>query len=161
MLSALEKEQKRDAKLQRDALKFKANIAIPRPGTSAKPADLPVLKKHGIELSDLIYVRLEDLKDNPLNEYPPLSDAELVELTEDIKEKGILIALILKPDGTIVCGHNRKRAGINAGLERGPAQQILSLLTPELERDIMKSENDRRRGGHWSRQALLMNIKGQ
>ena len=35
---------------------------------------------------------------------------------------------------------------------RGPAQQILSELTPDLERDIMKSENDRRRGGQWSKE---------
>ena len=148
-----DKQKKRDEKFQREVEKFKANIAIPRPGTgSTISSDLPVLKKHGIELSDILHLTLADLKDNPLNEYPPLSDEELVELTEDIREKGILIALIVKQDGTIVCGHNRKRAGIAAGLARGPAQQILSELTPELERDIMKSENDRRRGGQWSKE---------
>lgn len=148
-----EKQKKRDERFQKEVEKFKANIAIPRPGTgSTLTSDLPVLKKHGIELSDILHLTLADLKDNPLNEYPPLSDEELAELTEDIREKGILIALIVKQDGTIVCGHNRKRAGINAGLVRGPAQQILSELTPELERDIMKSENDRRRGGQWSKQ---------
>ena len=148
-----EKQKKRDERFQKEVEKFKANIAIPRPGTGyTLTSDLPVLKKHGIELSDILHLTLADLKDNPLNEYPPLSDEELAELTEDIREKGILIALIVKQDGTIVCGHNRKRAGINAGLVRGPAQQILSELTPELERDIMKSENDRRRGGQWSKQ---------
>jgi hypothetical protein len=154
MLTELEKEQKREAKLKRDIAKFKANIAIPRPGTSGAilQTDIPVLEKHGIELSDILYLTLADLRDNPLNQYPPLSDEELEELTEDIREKGILIALIVKQDGTIVCGHNRKRAGIKAGLVRGPAQQILSALTPELERDIMKSENDRRRGGQWSKE---------
>ncbi len=146
------KEQKREEKLQRDIEKFKANIAIPRPGTGSVSTDLPVLEKHGIELSDILYLTLADLRDNPLNEYPPLPDDELAELTEDIRQKGILIALIVKQDGTIVCGHNRKRAGIAAGLVRGPAQQILSELTPELERDIMKSENDRRRGGQWSKE---------
>jgi hypothetical protein len=146
------KEQKREEKLQRDIEKFKANIAIPRPGTGVSATDLPVLEKHGIELSDILYLTLADLRDNPLNEYPPLPDDELAELTEDIRQKGILIALIVKQDGTIVCGHNRKRAGIAAGIVRGPAQQILSELTPELERDIMKSENDRRRGGQWSKE---------
>ncbi len=152
-MNAQEKARKREERFQREVEKFKANIAIPRPGTSAIPAaDLPVLKKHGIELSDILYLTLADLKDNPLNEYPPLADDELAELTEDIRQKGILIALIVKQDGTIVCGHNRKRAGIAAGLVRGPAQKILSELTPELERDIMKSENDRRRGGQWSKE---------
>ncbi len=147
------KAKKREDRFNREVQKFNANIAIPRPGTAAMSAgDLPVLEKHGIELSDILYLTLADLRDNPLNEYPPLPDDELAELTEDIRQKGILIALIVKQDGTIVCGHNRKRAGIAAGLVRGPAQQILSQLTPELERDIMKSENDRRRGGQWSKE---------
>lgn len=147
------KAKKREDRFNREVRKFNENISIPRPGTSATPsADLPVLKKHGIELSDILYLTLADLQDNPLNEYAPLADDELAELTEDIRQKGILVALIVKQDGTIVCGHNRKRAGIAAGLVRGPAQQILSELTPELERDIMKSENDRRRGGQWSKE---------
>ncbi len=153
MTSEEQKTKKREERFNREVQKFNENIAIPRPGTSAvQGTDLPVLEKHGIELSDILYLTLADLRDNPLNEYPPLADAELAELTEDIRQKGILIALIVKQDGTIVCGHNRKRAGIAAGLVRGPAQQILSELTPELERDIMKSENDRRRGGQWSKE---------
>lgn len=52
----------------------------------------------------------------------------------------------------IVCGHNRHTAAIAAGLERVPVQRILSPLTDALEREIMKSENDRRRGGNWSRE---------
>lgn len=52
----------------------------------------------------------------------------------------------------IVCGHNRYTAAIAAGLERVPVQRILSPLTDALEREIMKSENDRRRGGNWSRE---------
>jgi hypothetical protein len=153
MTSEEQKAKNREDRFNREVKKFNENIAIPRPGTgSVSVTDLPVLEKHGIELSDILYLTLADLRDNPLNEYPPLADDELAELTEDIRQKGILIALIVKQDGTIVCGHNRKRAGIAAGLVRGPAQQILSELTPELERDIMKSENDRRRGGQWSKE---------
>lgn len=153
MTSEEQKAKNREDRFNREVQKFNENIAIPRPGTSGvQVTDLPVLEKHGIELSDILYLTLADLRDNPLNEYPPLPDDELAELTEDIRQKGILIALIVKQDGTIVCGHNRKRAGIAAGLVRGPAQQILSELTPELERDIMKSENDRRRGGQWSKE---------
>lgn len=153
MTSEEQKAKKREDRFNREVQKFNENIAIPRPGTSGvQITDLPALDKHGIELSDILYLTLADLRDNPLNEYSPLPDDELAELTEDIRQKGILIALIVKQDGTIVCGHNRKRAGIAAGLVRGPAQQILSELTPDLERDIMKSENDRRRGGQWSKE---------
>ncbi len=67
--------------------------------------------------------------------------------------------IITKPDGTIVCGHNRHRAAGEAGLERVPVQQILSPLSVELEKDIMKSENDRRRGGRWSKEQKEKFIK--
>ena len=162
MTSEEQKAKNRETRFNREVQKFNENIAIPRPGTSGvQITDLPVLEKHGIELSDILYLTLADLRDNPLNEYPPLPDEELAELTEDIRQKGILIALIVKQDGTIVCGHNRKRAGIAAGLVRGPAQQILSELTPELERDIMKSENDRRRGGQWSKEQKEQFVREQ
>jgi len=137
---------------KREIEKFKANIAIPRPGTSVLPEALPVLVRHGIDLSDILYLPLAQLQDNPLNEYPPLPEEELAELESDIREKGILVPLIVKLDGVIVCGHNRKAAAIRAGLERAPVQQILSPLSAALEKDIMKSENDRRRGGRWSKE---------
>lgn len=156
MLTAEEKtakEKKREERFNREVEKFKANIAIPRPGTSSsQPQNLPVLEKHGIELSDILYLPLADFKDNPLNDYPPLPEDELEELTQDIREKGILVPLIVKLDGTLVCGHNRKAAGLRAGVDRAPVQQILSPLSAALEKDIMKSENDRRRGGRWSKE---------
>lgn len=148
-----EKQKKREERRKREVEKFKANIAIPRPGTSSsQPLVLPVLEKHGVELSDILYLPLADLRDNPLNDYPPLPEDELEELTQDIREKGILVPLIAKLDGTLVCGHNRKAAGLRAGVDRAPVQQILSPLSAALEKDIMKSENDRRRGGRWSKE---------
>lgn len=148
-----DKQKKREERRRREVEKFKANIAIPRPGTSSsQPLVLPVLEKHGVELSDILYLPLADLRDNPLNDYPPLPEDELEELTADIREKGILVPLIAKLDGTLVCGHNRKAAGLRAGVDRAPVQQILSPLSAALEKDIMKSENDRRRGGRWSKE---------
>jgi ParB-like chromosome segregation protein Spo0J len=145
-----DKEKAREERLRRDAERFRENISIPRPGTKA-PIDVPVLERHGIELSDVLYVPTSTLSANPLNDYPPLAAPEMAELVADIKEKGILVPLISRPDGVIVCGHNRHTAAMAAGLERVPVQRILSPLTDELEREIMKSENDRRRGGNWSR----------
>lgn len=147
-----DKEKAREERLRRDAERFRENISIPRPGTKAVTADVPVLKRHGIELSDVLYVPTSTLSASPLNDYPPLAAPEMAELVTDIKEKGILVPLISRPDGVIVCGHNRHRAALTAGLERVPVQRILSPLTDALEREIMKSENDRRRGGNWSRE---------
>ncbi|EHQ04621.1 ParB domain protein nuclease [Leptonema illini DSM 21528] len=147
---SIDKEKAREERLRRDAERFRENISIPRPGTKA-PVDVPVLERHGIELSDVLYVPTSTLVANPLNDYPPLAAPEMAELVTDIKEKGILVPLISRPDGVIVCGHNRHRAALTAGLERVPVQRILSPLTDDLEREIMKSENDRRRGGNWSR----------
>ncbi len=150
---SIDKEKAREERLRRDAERFRENISIPRPGTKTSvAADLPVLKRHGIELSDVLYVATSTLAANPLNDYPPLAAPEMAELVTDIKEKGILVPLISRPDGVIVCGHNRHTAAIAAELERVPVQRILSPLTDELEREIMKSENDRRRGGNWSRE---------
>ena len=148
-----DKQKRSEERRRREVEKFKANIAIPRPGTSSsQPLALPVLEKHGVELSDILYLPLAELRDNPLNDYPPLPEDELEELTADIREKGILVPLIAKLDGTLVCGHNRKAAGLRAGVDRAPVQQILSPLSAALEKDIMKSENDRRRGGRWSKE---------
>ncbi len=150
---ATDKATSSEDRLRRDAERFRENIRIPRPGTKTpSTADVPVLERHGIELSDVLYVATSTLVANPLNDYPPLASPEMAELVTDIKEKGILVPLISRPDGVIVCGHNRHRAALTAGLERVPVQRILSPLTDDLEREIMKSENDRRRGGNWSRE---------
>jgi len=150
---ATDKATSREDRLRRDVERFRENIRIPRPGTKTpSTADLPVLERHGIELSDVLYVATSTLVANPLNDYPPLAAPEMAELVSDIQEKGILVPLISRPDGVIVCGHNRHRAALTAGLARVPVQRILSPLTDDLEREIMKSENDRRRGGNWSRE---------
>lgn len=145
-------DTEKNERRKREIEKFKANIAIPRPGSAVQPEALPVLVHHGIDLSDILYLPLAELQDNPLNEYPALPEEELAELESDIREKGILVPLIVKLDGVIVCGHNRKAAALRAGLKRAPVQQILSPLSAALEKDIMKSENDRRRGGRWSKE---------
>jgi ParB-like chromosome segregation protein Spo0J len=100
----------------------------------------------------------EQLKENPLNTYAPLSDDELSELMEDIREKGIIVSLIAKKIGNemiLLCGHNRRRAAARLKLPKVPVQLILSPLTPKLEKEIMHSENDLRRGGSWSKEKKI------
>jgi hypothetical protein len=152
-MTAVTDREKREA---REIEKMKEAFSAPRPGglraSLAETGAESTLARHGIELSDILYLRTDSLKPNPNNEYPPLEPDEMAELVQDIGEKGILVPLITKPDGVIVCGHNRHRAAQEAGLERIPVQQIVSAISAELEKDIMKSENDRRRGGKWSKE---------
>ena len=113
------------------------------------PQNVEEVQVGGLRLSQIEYVSPEVLTPNPLNEYPPLAEDEMAELMEDITDKGILVSLLAKPDGVLLCGHNRRVAALSLALPLVPLQRVLSPLTPEEEKDIMRSENDRRRGGNW------------
>jgi ParB-like chromosome segregation protein Spo0J len=106
-----------------------------------------------IDLSGILWIDPERLRENPHNEYPPLSGEELLELARDIAEKGVLVPLIVRvSEDVLICGHNRRRASIEAKEPKVPVQRVLRLLSEEEEREIMRSENDRRRGGSWSKE---------
>jgi hypothetical protein len=105
-----------------------------------------------IDLSGILWIDPERLRENPHNEYPPLSGEELLELARDIAEKGVLVPLIVRvSEDVLICGHNRRRASIEAKEPKVPVQRVLRLLSEEEEREIMRSENDRRRGGGWTK----------
>ena len=151
---------KKAARDKKDAARFMENLAVERPGTKRpeikqtaieSKQSAKKLKQQGLELSDIFYVDPRRLKPNPLNEYPPLEDEELAELSADIAEKGVLVPLLARTDDVLICGHNRRVAAIKAGKDLVPLQRVIGNLSPELQRDIMKSENDRRRGGAWSK----------
>lgn len=150
-----EKEKRRAVRIEREAAAFAENLATPRPGGVAAPSAYESVEKRGLEISDVLYVDPRALSPNPLNDYPPLAEDELAELAADMDEKGVLIPLLARTDLVLICGHNRLAAALRLGLDRVPLQQVLSPLSPALEREIMKSENDRRRGGAWSRQKKL------
>jgi hypothetical protein len=106
-----------------------------------------------IDLSGILWIDPERLRENPHNEYPPLSGEELLELARDIAEKGVLVPLIVRvSEDVLICGHNRRRASIEAKEPKVPVQRVLRLLSEEEEREIMRSENDRRRGGSWTKE---------
>lgn len=114
--------------------------------------NLALEKKFSISLSQIEKLSPETLSPHPKNPYLALDEDELKELIKDIKEKGVLVPLIIRPDNTLLCGHNRLKASLQAGLDEVPVQTVISKLTPDLEQEIMKSENDRRRGGNWSKE---------
>jgi hypothetical protein len=158
-----EARKRKEDRLRRDTEKFKANLKVTRPGfggdysskTGAKieaPESLEAGKER-LELSGILWLSPEQLQENPYNDYPPLSGEELMELAKDIAEKGVLVPLIVRvSEDVLICGHNRRRASIEAKEPKVPVQRVLRLLSEEEEREIMKSENDRRRGGNWSKE---------
>lgn len=129
-----------------------------RPAGSGATNREPIrpLKVESVELGPVVYLSPTDLKPNPRNPYPPLEPDELQELADDIAEKGQIVPSIAYPDKTLICGHNRRDAAIIArkggarNAEKVPVQYVFSDLSKEAERDLMRSENDRRRGGKWS-----------
>jgi ParB family transcriptional regulator, chromosome partitioning protein len=71
-------------------------------------------------------VPIEFVRANPLNPRKQFSDAELAELTDSIREKGIIQPLIVRPKGDmidvfeIIAGERRWRAAQRAGLHEVP-----------------------------------------
>jgi len=53
-----------------------------------------------------------------------LPDGEFRELVQSISEHGVLVPLIVRPDGTILCGHQRARAARQAGLREVPCIEV-------------------------------------
>lgn len=126
-----------------------------RPGVGqGRPAreDIKPIAVRGVKLTPIEYVAPRVLEPNERNPYPALQPSELAELAADVKAKGVLVPCIAHPDGTLICGHNRREAAITAGLEAIPVQYVEkpSPVPEALEREIMKSENERRRGSAWS-----------
>jgi hypothetical protein len=158
-----EREKRKAERIAKDAAKFQANLQITRPGFGAEYSSKTGAKielndslntgSDRIELSGILWLDPAPLRDNPYNDYPPLSGEELRELARDIAQKGVLVPLIVRlSEDVLICGHNRRRASVEAKESQVPVQRVLRLLTESEERDIMKSENDRRRGGNWTKE---------
>jgi len=161
---------RKEERLKRDAEKFRENLKVTRPGfggeyssktgANIEPQVSLEAGKDRIELSGILWLSPEQLQENPFNEYPPLSGEEIKELAKDIAEKGVLVPLIVRvSEDVLICGHNRRRASIEAKEPKVPVQRVLRLLSEAEEREIMKSENDRRRGGNWSKEQKVEFIR--
>lgn len=161
-----EKERRKEDRAKKQAAEFAKTLEAPRPGVrrispeEIRPQEDLNTGKERLELSGILWLSPEQLQENPYNDYPPLSGEELMELAKDIAEKGVLVPLIVRvSEDVLICGHNRRRASIEAKEPKVPVQRILRLLSEEEEREIMKSENDRRRGGNWSKEKKVEFIR--
>lgn len=141
---------------KRDLERFQAMLAVPRQGfaegaallespetiPSQAPPDLT-----GLELSSILWLRPLDLKIHPLNEryFQTESPDYFEKLTRDIKERGVLVPLVVKLDGTVLAGHNRLRIALELGLSEVPVQKVISDLTGEREKEFLIKDNLLRR----------------
>jgi ParB family chromosome partitioning protein len=97
------------------------------------------------ELLELGYhpdLPLDRLRPHPHN--PRKSLGDLSELVDDVAVHGVIQALTVLPDGTIVAGHRRHAAAAKAGLTTIPV--IVSDLDELTQRAVMFSENYHRAG---------------
>ena len=101
----------------------------------------------GIKTSDIERVSVQTLKDNVLNKkYFIEETAEYFEqLKKDIEQRGIIVPLIAKEDGTLLAGHNRLRVAKALGYETVPVQYVLEDLPDEEERGFLVKDNLLRR----------------
>jgi ParB family chromosome partitioning protein len=53
-----------------------------------------------------------------------LAEEEFRELVRSVSEHGVLVPLVVRPDGTILCGHQRVRAARQAGLQEVPCIEV-------------------------------------
>ena len=84
-------------------------------------------------MRNVTYIEVEKLKPFENHPYYVKDDEEMMNLTESIKENGILSPLIVRPiennEYEVISGHRRLHAGIKAGMDKVPA------LIYELDRD--------------------------
>lgn len=88
---------------------------------------------------------LERLRPSEHNPRGPVSDTEVAELAESIREQGILQPLVVLPDGTVLIGHRRLAAARVAGLAEAPvivrnAPALADQLSIQLVENIQRKD---------------------
>src|SRR5258706_15793493 len=111
-----------------------------------------------IERVDLQHVKLSDISLSDTNKIfrgsQDMQPSALQELTDSIREKGVIQPILLRPDGKpgkyeLVCGERRYRASLAVGKQDKNADTIPSYirnLTDEAALDMQITENLQRRG---------------
>lgn len=94
--------------------------------------------------TELVHVPIGKLTANARNPRRAMDEQELEELTESIREQGILQPLVVTPAGEdghylVVVGHRRHQAAIRAGLETVPC--VVREISPQGQVETMLVEN--------------------
>lgn len=109
---------------------------------------LPESLQGKVKLTDKVqWVKPDALTPNPRNQ--DLFENESVEyfsrLREDIQQRGILVPLVAKADGTLLSGHNRLRIAQELTLKVIPVQYVQNDLNAEQEQEFIIKDNLYRR----------------
>lgn len=98
------------------------------------------------KLTDIQHTDPHTLKLNELNRYFQEESQEYFDdLTADIRERGIIVPLIAKKDGTLLAGHNRLKVALTLSLKTVPVQYVKEQLSNEQERQYLFKDNLLRR----------------
>lgn len=104
-------------------------------------------EKSGLRLSDVFYVKPSELQANPLNKvlFKEESNEYFERMSEDIRERGILVPLIAKNDGTLLAGHNRLHIAQKLNIAKIPVQYLEDKLSEQKEKEFIIKDNIFRR----------------
>jgi hypothetical protein len=104
-------------------------------------------EKNGLRLSDVFYVKPSELRPNPMNKvfFKQESGEYFERMTHDIQERGIIVPLIAKNDGTLLAGHNRLEIAQKLSLSKIPVQYLEDKLTEQSEKEFLVKDNIFRR----------------
>lgn len=106
-------------------------------------------------MTDFKTIAIVDIKPDPNQPRKIYDEAAMAELTESIKEKGILQPILIRPNGNgylLVCGERRYRAGKEAGLTEMPA--VIRKLTDDEALELQIIENLQRKDVHPMEEAV-------
>lgn len=98
---------------------------------------------------NFLELKLSDISESETNPRGEIDDKKLEDLVSSIKEKGVLVPIIVRivPEGhEIVAGHRRFRAAKLAGLETIPAE--VKIMTDDEAREVQIIENLQREDVH-------------
>jgi ParB-like chromosome segregation protein Spo0J len=104
-------------------------------------------EKTGLRLSDVFYVKPSELRPNPFNSvlFKKESPEYFERMSDDIKERGIVVPLIAKNDGTLLAGHNRLAIAQKLKLGKVPVQYLEDALDEQREKEFIIKDNIFRR----------------
>lgn len=114
----------------------------------------------GLRLSDVIQESPKKLRINPLNSnfFTEETSEYFENLRRDVKERGIVVPLVARQDGTLLAGHNRLRIAQEIQLSLVPVQYVLEELSEEAERKFVINDNLLRRQLSGSERITLYRI---
>lgn len=97
--------------------------------------------------TDVEMVEISILKPNPLNSkiFGTIGHNMAKDLMRDIEDRGIITALQVKKDNTLLSGHMRLMAAQALGFKKVPVQYYKNKLTEEEEKDFIVKDNLLRR----------------